>query len=97
MQEQREVVKLESFIFDALPLDPNPVVFCVAREEEFGPVKAARGVDTPQRSKILLQEKYARQLARAGISVTSGRPVEISPLTALDNPPDLPPDGPVVL
>ena len=40
--------KLEHFIFDALPQANNPLLWEVAREEEFSPVKNATGSDTPE-------------------------------------------------
>ena len=39
-------IKLESFIFDTLPLANNPLVMEVERGEEFSPVKNAAGVDS---------------------------------------------------
>ena len=43
-----EGFKLEHFIFDALPQAKNPLLWEVAREEEFSPVKNATGSDTPE-------------------------------------------------
>ena len=42
-----EGLKLEHFIFDTLPQANNPLLWEVAREEEFSPVKSATGSDTP--------------------------------------------------
>ena len=44
----REGYKLERFIFDALPQAKNPLLWKIAREEEFSPVKNATGNDTPE-------------------------------------------------
>ncbi|MBR1843926.1 MAG: UTP--glucose-1-phosphate uridylyltransferase [Opitutales bacterium] len=43
-----EGLKLEHFIFDTLPQANNPLLWEVAREEEFSPVKNATGSDTPE-------------------------------------------------
>jgi UDP-N-acetylglucosamine/UDP-N-acetylgalactosamine diphosphorylase len=88
--DDRTGFKLERFIFDALPLDPAPLVFRTDRREEFGPVKASEGADTPERCREMLSAKYARWLAEAGYRPSpQAGPWEISPLTAL-GPPDLP-------
>ena len=34
-----ECIKLETFIFDALPYSKNPIVFTVNRDKEFAPLK----------------------------------------------------------
>jgi UDP-N-acetylglucosamine/UDP-N-acetylgalactosamine diphosphorylase len=83
-------VKLECFVFDALPLAKNPLVLEVDRAEEFSPVKNATGVDslaTSQRDQVA---RACRWLARAGFTVprrANGDPdvaVEIAPTFALD-------------
>ncbi len=89
-----DVVKMESFIFDALAWDPSPLVFEAARSEEFAPVKSADGRDTPAAARRMLTEKYASWIEAAGVAVERGwdgtplRPIEISPLTA-SSPEDL--------
>ena len=50
--------KLETFVFDALPLAANPLVVETSRTEEFAPIKNANGEDSPSTS-------YAAQFARA--------------------------------
>jgi len=40
-------VKLEQFVFDAIPLAKNAIVYGTDRSEEFSPVKNAEGVDSP--------------------------------------------------
>ncbi len=62
-------VKLEMFIFDALPLADNVLILEAEREEQFGPVKNAHGVDSPDSCKQLLIERAARWLEQAGIAV----------------------------
>jgi len=83
-------IKLESFVFDALPLARNPVVMGTSRAEEFSPVKNATGVDSVETAKRDMNRRAARWLEAAGFSVPrtpAGEPdglFEISPLAALD-------------
>lgn len=81
-------VKLEQFVFDAIPLAGNPLIYTTKREDEFSPVKNADGNDSPAtctRDQIRL---FARWLEAAGMSVpkkADGEPdatIEISPLFA---------------
>jgi len=62
-------VKLEMFIFDALPLAENPLILEADRSEQFGPVKQVEGVDSVQSARQFLQERSARWLEKAGITV----------------------------
>ena len=41
-------IKLEMFVFDAIPLAANPLVMYTERAEEFSPVKNADGDDSPR-------------------------------------------------
>lgn len=83
-------IKLESFVFDALPLARNPVVMGTSREEEFSPVKNAAGVDSVETAKRDISRRAARWLEVAGFRVPrtpTGEPdglFEVSPLLALD-------------
>lgn len=83
-------VKLEAFIFDALPLAQNALVLQVDRREEFSPVKNATGVDSLETSKRDQNARACRWLESAGVTVPhqpDGNPnvtVTISPLFALD-------------
>ncbi len=78
-------VKLEFFLFDALPLANAPLVFEGCREDEFAPVKNAEGQDSPESCRRLMLEKAVRMLEGAGISfprTADGQPdavVELSP------------------
>ena len=81
-------VKLEQFVFDAIPLAANALIYTTKREDEFSPVKNAEGNDSPAtctRDQIRL---FARWLEAAGVSVPrkpDGEPdavIEISPLFA---------------
>ncbi|MGE0482403.1 MAG: UTP--glucose-1-phosphate uridylyltransferase [Phycisphaerae bacterium] len=86
----RDVVKLELFIFDAIPLAQNPLVLYTPREEEFSPVKNAEGVDSPATSRRDQVRRAARWLERCGTKMprdARGEPtvtLEISPAYALD-------------
>jgi UDP-N-acetylglucosamine/UDP-N-acetylgalactosamine diphosphorylase len=81
-------VKLEKFIFDALPLCKNPIVYETLRSEEFAPLKNASGVDSAESSRALQSARAAWWLERAGVRVPrkpDGSPdclIEISPRTA---------------
>jgi len=83
-------VKLESFVFDALPLAENPIVVETSRAEEFSPVKNATGVDSVETTRRDLVRRAARWLESVGFRVPrrdDGEPdalLEISPLLALD-------------
>ncbi len=83
-------VKLEMFVFDALPLAANPLVLEVDRAEEFSPVKNATGVDSLETSQRDQIARAYRWLEGAGIKVPrepGGQPdvtVAISPSYALD-------------
>jgi len=82
-------VKLESFVFDAIPLAARAVVLETRREEEFAPIKNATGVDSAQSSREMMIERATRWLEASGIRVPrtpQGRPdctIEIAPRFAL--------------
>lgn len=82
-------VKLEAFIFDALPLAERAVLMETSRAEEFSPVKNATGVDSVETAKRDISRRAAAWLARAGVAIPrmGDEPdgvFEISPLYALD-------------
>ncbi len=87
---QPNAVKLEMFVFDAIPLARNPLVLYTLREEEFSPVKNAEGVDSAQSARRDMVRRAARWLEACGGTVPrdeQGEPaatVEISPEFALD-------------
>lgn len=84
------VVKLEMFVFDAIPLARNAMVMYTDRAEEFSPVKNADGVDSPATARRDLIRRAARWLESCGCVIpwdASGEPqcaVEISPAFATD-------------
>lgn len=83
-------VKLEAFVFDALPLAANAVVMETSRAEEFSPVKNPSGVDSVETAKRDMSRRAARWIMAAGHSIPrrpDGSPdgtFEVSPLLALD-------------
>jgi len=88
-------VKLETFVFDALPLCEKSVLYETDRVEEFAPIKNADGspgsaaaVDSPATSKQLQTERAARWLETHGVNISRNADghvdaqIEICSLTA---------------
>ena len=88
--ESPNAVKLELFVFDALPLAKSTMLLRTERSERFSPVKNATGVDSVVTAKRDLGRRAARWLEECGVSVpmtAAGDPdcvLEISPLYADD-------------
>jgi UDP-N-acetylglucosamine/UDP-N-acetylgalactosamine diphosphorylase len=85
--DKPNAVKLEQFVFDAIPLAKNAMVYTTDRAEEFSPVKNAEGVDSPATCRRDQIRRAARWLRVAGVEVPAkaGEPdaiLEISPLYA---------------
>jgi UDP-N-acetylglucosamine/UDP-N-acetylgalactosamine diphosphorylase len=85
--EKPNAVKLEQFVFDAIPLAKNAIVYTTDRAEEFSPVKNAEGSDSPVTSRRDQTRRAARWLRSAGVAVPmkGDEPdcvIEISPLYA---------------
>jgi UDP-N-acetylglucosamine/UDP-N-acetylgalactosamine diphosphorylase len=86
--EKPNAVKLEQFVFDAIPLAKNSIVYETDRAEEFSPVKNAEGIDSPATCRRDQIRRAARWLREAGVSVPAcpdGEPdatLEVSPLYA---------------
>ena len=82
--------KLETFIFDALPLASNSVVLETVRSEEFSPTKNATGPDSAETTRRMMVARAADWLESAGVAVPrklDGSPdclIEITPSFALD-------------
>ena len=81
-------VKLEQFVFDAVPLAEKAIVLETDRAEEFSPVKNAEGTDSPATCRRHQIARAARWLTAAGVAVPmkQGEPdcvIEISPLYAV--------------
>ena len=77
-------IKLERFIFDALPIAQRTLIVEGNRLREFNPVKNRDGADSPETSRAALSRIGREWLAAAGCAIADDRPVEISPLLALD-------------
>ena len=86
--DQPNAVKLEQFVFDAIPLARNSIVYTTDRAEEFSPVKNAEGSDSPATCRRDQVRRAARWLRAAGVEVpqrADGEPdatLEVSPLYA---------------
>jgi UDP-N-acetylglucosamine/UDP-N-acetylgalactosamine diphosphorylase len=82
-------VKLETFVFDALPLAQASIVLETDRVEEFAPIKNATGADSPETCRQLQTKRAARWLTRVGVRVplnadnSPNCTLELSPRTAL--------------
>ncbi len=85
--DKPNAVKLEQFVFDAIPLAKNAIVYITERDEEFSPVKNAEGVDSPATCRRDQIRRAARWLSGAGVKIpqNGGDPaatIEISSLYA---------------
>jgi UDP-N-acetylglucosamine/UDP-N-acetylgalactosamine diphosphorylase len=89
-------VKFETFVFDALPLCDNSILYETDRVEEFAPIKNADtppgtepAVDSAETSKQLQSQRAARWLESQGTTIPRNgdgqvnAKIEISPLTAI--------------
>ncbi|MGE5294853.1 MAG: UTP--glucose-1-phosphate uridylyltransferase [Solirubrobacterales bacterium] len=83
-------VKLESFIFDAIPLADHSIILDIDRNEQFAPVKNATGEDSAEVTRRMMIERAAAWLESAGVKVprkadkTPDCVLEIAPSFALD-------------
>ena len=80
--DKPNAIKLEQFVFDAIPLAKNAIVYTTDRAEEFSPVKNAEGSDSPATSRADQSRRFARWLEAAGLKVPQNVTLEISPLLA---------------
>jgi UDP-N-acetylglucosamine/UDP-N-acetylgalactosamine diphosphorylase len=62
-------IKLESFVFDALPLASKSVILQTIRSEEFAPTKNAIGVDSAETAKQMMTDRAADWLESAGVTI----------------------------
>jgi len=82
-------IKLETFVFDALPLASKSVVLQTVRSLEFAPVKNATGPNSPELTRQKMNVRAAAWLEAAGIAIPKkpdGSPdcvIEIAPGFAL--------------
>jgi UDP-N-acetylglucosamine/UDP-N-acetylgalactosamine diphosphorylase len=92
--KQPNGIKLESFIFDALPLARESIILEIVRSEQFAPVKNATGEDSVEVTRRMMVERAAAWLEAAGVTVPRQPDgsvdclLEIAPSFALD-PADL--------
>lgn len=77
-------IKLEQFIFDALPLAKTTLLVEGHRDREFNPVKNRSGVDSVDSCRAALQRITRDWLLAVGVELPDASAVEISPLQALD-------------
>jgi len=88
--QEGEAVKMEMFVFDAIPLAERSLFFETDRADEFSPLKNREGQDSIASCRQGQLEQAARWLSAVGVDVPrdpEGRPrhsIEISPLFALD-------------
>jgi UDP-N-acetylglucosamine/UDP-N-acetylgalactosamine diphosphorylase len=87
---QAKGVKLESFVFDALPLASNSMILQTLRHQEFAPTKNATGVDSVETTRQMMVARAADWLEWAGVDLPR-RPdgsvdclVEIAPSFAME-------------
>ena len=67
--EKPNAVKLERFVFDAIPLAQGSIVYEADRIEEFAPIKNATGSDSPESSREIQTLRAARWLEAAGVEI----------------------------
>ncbi|MCK6473968.1 MAG: UTP--glucose-1-phosphate uridylyltransferase [Planctomycetes bacterium] len=107
---EKNGIKFETFIFDALGAARASATVEAAREDDFGPIKNAEGEDSPATARAYLVERYAGWLEAAGHRIPrgpDGKPalnLEISGRTSLEGEglnniqlPPVQPGGHVVL
>jgi UDP-N-acetylglucosamine/UDP-N-acetylgalactosamine diphosphorylase len=86
--EKPNAVKLEMFVFDAMPLADNVVILETRRDEEFSPIKNATGPDSPATALHDQVRRAAAWLEEAGVTIPRdadgqiASAIEISPLYA---------------
>jgi UDP-N-acetylglucosamine pyrophosphorylase len=89
--EEPNGVKLEAFIFDALPLARKTVILEADRHEEFAPTKNKTGVDSVESCRKMMIERDCARLERVGVKIPRDadcKPscaVEISPRIIIDD------------
>ncbi len=75
----RNGIKFEMFVFDALPFSRNPVVIETRREDDFSPVKNAEGVDSP----ATCQADQLRQFTRWANAHGAAVPIDATGLPSV--------------
>jgi len=81
-------IKLESFIFDALPKTSKSIILETPRSEEFAPTKNATGIDSVETTRQMMVERAANWIESAHLTVpkkeVSDCIIEIAPSFALE-------------
>ena len=83
-------IKLESFVFDALPLASKSIILETLRSEEFSPVKNATGIDSAESAREMMVARAAGWLESAGVAIPRKADgsvdclIEIAPSFALE-------------
>jgi len=62
-------IKLESFVFDALPLASKSIILQTLRSEEFSPIKNTTGANSPETVREMMVARAADWLESAGLTV----------------------------
>ena len=62
-------IKLETFVFDALPLASDSIILETIRSQEFAPTKNATGTDSVETTKQMMIDRAADWLEAAGAAV----------------------------
>jgi UDP-N-acetylglucosamine/UDP-N-acetylgalactosamine diphosphorylase len=62
-------VKLESFVFDAVPLASKSIILQILRSEEFAPTKNAAGIDSVETARRMIVARAAAWLESAGLTI----------------------------
>jgi UDP-N-acetylglucosamine/UDP-N-acetylgalactosamine diphosphorylase len=63
-------IKLESFVFDALPLASKSVILQTIRSQEFAPTKNAAGADSVETTREMMVARAADWLRSAGVTIS---------------------------
>lgn len=77
--DKPNAIKLEFFLFDALPLAANPLILETERAEQFAPVKNPTGEDSPDSCRAALNERAHAWIKEAGLTVPDSTIIELSP------------------
>lgn len=96
--DKPNAVKLEMFVFDALPMCESSIIYETSRREEFAPIKNADATepgrivpDSPAHSLLLQTERNAAWLELHAVDIprkadgAADCVIEISPLTAIES------------
>jgi len=62
-------IKLESFVFDALPLASKSIILQTLRSQEFAPTKNITGVDSVETTRQMMVARAADWLESAGVTI----------------------------